>query len=304
MIRKQTVRRSLYSLILGISLAFSSVSGVHALGSSNPTQAGSSGLQGTISSPPPKQAATISLPVNGQVFTQTPITVSGSCPNGLLVKLFSNNIFVGSVMCDSGSYSLQIDLFSGQNDLVARVYDALDQAGPDSNKVSVTFQDGQFAAFGQRISLTSSYARMGANPGEKLSWPIILSGGTGPYAISVDWGDSSAPLLQSAAFAGSLNIDHVYKSAGVYRVVVRATDTNGQTAFLQLVGVGTGKVAQSGVTGSGGGVTTVTKHVFVWWPFAVFLPIILTTFWLGKRYELQAIHRQLEEQTRNYNQDL
>lgn len=304
MIRKQTVRRSLYSFILGIGLAVSSVSGVHALGSSNPTQTGSSGLQGTISSPPPKQAATISLPVNGQVFTQTPITVSGSCPKGLLVKLFSNNIFVGSVVCDSGSYSLQIDLFSGQNDLVARVYDSLDQAGPDSNKVSVTFQDGQFAAFGQRISLTSNYARMGANPGEKLSWPIILSGGSGPYAISVDWGDSSAPLLQSASFAGSLNIDHVYKSAGVYRVVVRATDANGQAAFLQLVGVGTGKVTQSGNLAGGGGTTTLTRRVFVWWPFAVFLPIILTTFWLGKRYELQAIHRQLEEQTKNYNQDL
>lgn len=91
---------------------------------------GSVGLEGTISSPPPTRAATITTPVNGRAFDTTPITVNGLCPQGVMVKLFSNNIFVGSVRCTNGSYSLQIDLFSGQNDLIARVFDDLDQAGP------------------------------------------------------------------------------------------------------------------------------------------------------------------------------
>ncbi len=96
---------------------------------------GSIGIQGTISTAPPTRGATIAVPSNGAVFTTTPITVSGLCPSSVLVKLFANNVFVGSTFCVNGSYSLQIDLFSGQNDLVARVYDALDQTGPDSNLV-------------------------------------------------------------------------------------------------------------------------------------------------------------------------
>ncbi len=60
--------------------------------------------------------------------------MSGICPGDLLVKIFKNNVFAGSVQCKNGSYSIVIDLFSGQNELVARVYDALDQPGPDSNK--------------------------------------------------------------------------------------------------------------------------------------------------------------------------
>src|SRR5947208_1368384 len=94
-------------------------------------QSGSVGLQGQISAPPPSVGATISIPRDGQSFTTLPVTVSGICPKDLLVKLFKNNVFGGSVQCKNGSYSLLIDLFSGQNELVARVYDSLDQAGPD-----------------------------------------------------------------------------------------------------------------------------------------------------------------------------
>lgn len=298
-------RRSLLILTLGFGLMLGSIGDAVALGSSNPNQSGSTGMQGTISAPPPKSAATISLPVSGRTFTSTPITVTGLCTSGLLIKVFSNNIFVGSVQCQNGSFSLQIDLLGGQNDLVARQYDALDQASPDSNTVTVTFQDGQFAAFGQRISLTSNYAKRGADVGAELSWPVILSGGSAPYAISVDWGDGSARDLKSASFVGEIDLTHVYKSAGVYRVVVQATDTNGAAAFLQLVGVGNGAVTQSvNSSSNSSGSTTITKRVVVWWPLLILVPFMAVTFWLGARYELQAIHRQLERQTALYNQDL
>lgn len=298
-----TLRRSLFIVTLGLILAAGAVGGAGALGSSNPNQSGSSGLEGTISSPPPKGAPTISVPVNGRVFTSTPITISGLCTSGLLLKVFSNNIFVGSAQCTGGSFSMQIDLFSGQNDLVVRQYDALDQASPDSNSVSVTFQDGQFAAFGQRVSLTSQFAKKGADTGAELSWPIILSGGSGPYAVSVDWGDSSATDLKSVPFAGELNITHVYKAAGVYQVVVKATDANGAAAFLQLVGQGNGKVTQANGTTPGGSNTIIKRELLIW-PFALLLPFIAVAFWFGKRYELQSIHKQIELQTELYNNDL
>ncbi len=216
-----------------------------------------------------------------------------------MVKLLSNNIFVGSVKCSGGSYSLQIDLFSGANDLVARVFDDLDQAGPDSNIVRVTFNDAQFSNMGPRVSLTSNYARLGANPGQNLSWPIILSGGVGPYALSVDWGDGKPLTLKSLPFTGNFNIDHVYDAAGVYRVVVKVTDANGVSAFLQLVGVANGEVKATGVgTKDGAGnTTTITKTKYSIIPSLVALPLILATFWLGRKYELQRLRRRIEEST-------
>jgi len=66
-------------------------------------QSGSVGLEGTISTAAPTRGATITTPGNGATFTSVPITVNGLCPKGLLVKLYANNIFVGSVPCDTGS---------------------------------------------------------------------------------------------------------------------------------------------------------------------------------------------------------
>ncbi len=294
----------LSSLVLSLALLSSIASPASALGSPNPNQSSATGVQGTISSPPPRTAATIITPVSGRVFTSVPVTVSGLCTTGLLVKVFSNNIFVGSVQCANGSYSLQVDLFSGQNDIISRVYDALDQAGPDSSTVTVTFQDAQFAAFGQRISLSSTLAKLGADVGSKLSWPIILSGGTGPYAVSVDWGDNSAASLQSQPFAGNFTISHVYAAAGIYRVIVKATDSTGAAAFLQLVGVGNGAVTQSTTSsGSSSNGSGTTQTRYIWWPVLAMLPIILAAFWVGKRYELAAIHKQIERQTEQYAPD-
>ena len=257
---------------------------------------GSVGLETTISSAPPSRAATITTPANGTVFTSVPIQLSGLCQSGLLVKAFDNNVFVGSTVCQNGSYQLQIDLFSGRNDLVVRVYDALDQAGPDSNVVTVTFNDAQFVTFGSRVSLTSDYARRGANPGDELTWPITINGGTAPYALSVDWGDGKPTDLQSVQFADTVTLKHVYGSAGTYAVIVKVTDSKGTSAFLQLVGVANGAIQASS---SGKTPTTLVKTDVVWWPVLTVIPLLLVTFWLGRRHELYTLRKHLEESS-NY----
>lgn len=258
-------------------------------------QSGSVGLEGKVPSNPPKVGATITTPRSGQGFSALPITVSGLCPKGLLVKIFANNVFVGSAQCENGSYSLQVDLFSGRNDLVARVYDAFDQPGPDSNVVTVTFNDAQFNPFNTSLlNLTSNYAQRGANPGQRLTWPVILSGGTGPYAISVDWGDGKSPDLISQEFTGTIDLSHVYDSAGIYRVTVKATDKNGLSAFLQLVAVANGAItADASGDDKDGDAPVITK--VLWLPAALCIPLIISSFWLGRRYELAALRKHLEE---------
>lgn len=263
-------------------------------------ESGSVGLEGRINTAPPTTGATISFPRDGTTITQLPTTVSGICPNGLLVKIFKNNVFAGSVQCVNGSFSIPIDLFSGRNELVARVYDDLDQPGPDSNVVVVTLPFTG-SVIPNRISLTSAFAKRGANPGQTLSWPITLSGGNGPYAVTVDWGDGKTADIISQAFPGNFNITHVYDSPGVYIVIVRATDKDGNIAFLQLVGVANGPVGQSGTggtdgqggTGSDGSGATRTK--ILWQPAAVAIPFIFMSFWLGKKYELHVLRKRLEQ---------
>jgi len=295
---------SSFTKILFISLAilcvFFVVNSVKA--HAQTAESGSIGVEGTISSPPPTQGATISLPTNGQSFTNIPVTVSGMCPNGLLVKVFKNNVFAGAVQCNNGSFSIVIDLFPGTNELVARVYDALDQPGPDSNTVTVNFA-------ASRVTLTSNYAKRGAFPGQELSWPIVLSGGIGPYAMSVDWGDGSAPDLMSVEFPGTINIKHKYDSPGIYNVIVKATDKNGNTAYLQIVAVANGPLTQdNGSTGSenvdgkddGSKKSTPTETKILWQPAAVTIPFIASTFWLGKKYELRTIRKKIERGERPF----
>lgn len=298
---KKSLRRKTYLLILGGLLAVTAPIPVHALGSPAPQQSGSIGMQGTISSPMPTTGATITTPVPGRSYGENPVTVNGLCPNGLLVKIFNNGVFVGSTQCTNGSFEVPVDLFPGDNLLIARVYDALDQPGPDSNSVAISFRDGKEGVEAHRLNITSNFAKLGAPAGSEIRWPIIINGGVGPYAIAIDWGDGTATDIKSMANAGTLELSHVYKTAGIYRIVIRATDSTGTVAYLQLVGVGTGAVSQSVSNGSKTPTAQASARVmYVWWPILLLVPVILAAFWLGSRYELVAIHRRIESQTRPY----
>jgi hypothetical protein len=266
------------------------------------TSSTSLGLTGTVSAPPPTKGATITFPNNNQTFSELPVTVTGICPDGLLVKLFKNNVFSGAVDCAKGSYSIKIDLFSGQNDLIARVYDSLDQPGPDSNAVRVNFSDVRQGA-GARVSVTSNYAKRGAFPKETLTWPIIISGGSAPYAVSVDWGDGKAADISSQPFPGAFDIKHVYDSAGVYNIVVKVVDRDGVAAFLQLVGIGNGPLSQTNANGTdtaGAQPVAVVKTKIVWQPAMVIIPFIFSTFWLGKKYELHMLRKKISRGERPF----
>jgi len=276
-------------VLVGLSFGIvSKVAAQNAPPAQNPQQ-GSVGLQGEIKGNPPTTAAVITVPGNGQTFTTSPITVAGICPKNLLVEIYKNIVFTGSVVCTNGSFSLQVDLFDGKNDLIARVYDSLNQAGPDSATVSVTFNTNK-PTVGPRITITTAYAKRGAKPGDVLTYPIAISGGLGPYAISVDWGDKTTADLQSKPFAGDLDLEHTYKQAGVYNVIIKATDANGNTAFLQVVGIGNGPIQQSN---NSSGTTVITNTKVIWWPLLIALVMIVSAFWLGKRQQIEEIRARL-----------
>lgn len=283
----------LFAVLVALILA---LVGSHPASALNPIpppdpKPGSYGLEATKPQPPPKTGARITVPSNGAAFSSSPITVSGICPDGLLVQIYNNDVMVGSVMCERGSFRLIVSLFVGQNELKALVYDDLDQAGPASNIVRVTYNNTSFRAFGELITLTSSYGRRAASTGTQLVWPLQLSGGTGPYAFSIDWGDGSEAELMSQALAGVVNIRHIYKRAGIYRVNVRVTDANGATAFLQLIAVSNGEVAPGDVKPEDEGPTE--RVIILWIPAAVALALLFPAYWLGRRSQLVSLRNKM-----------
>ena len=265
---------------------------------------GSYGLAATKTQEAPTSAATITTPGNGASFGNSPITVSGICTTGLLVQVYNNGVMVGSVMCTNNSFSLQASLFAGANEFTAIMYDDLEQAGPTSNIVTVNYTDSNISAFGQMITLTSSYGRRSAPSGSELSWPLQLTGGMGPYAFSLDWGDGSSAELKSQSLAGLVTIAHTYKKAGIYQVNVKVTDVNGVSAFLQVVAVSSGKV-DGAAAGAGDtkDTTGTTKTEILWIPAAVGLVLLLPAYWLGRRSQIVSLHNKMLKERDAYNQD-
>ncbi len=261
---------------------------------------GSYGLAATKTQDPPTTAPTITTPGNGGSFSSSPTTVSGICTSGLLVQVYDNGVMVGSVMCTNNSFSLQVSLFAGANELTAIMYDDLEQAGPTSNIVTVNYTDSNIGAFGQMITLTSSYGRRSAPANKELTWPLQLTGGTGPYAFSIDWGDEAKAELKSQSLAGLVTIAHTYKKAGIYQVNIRVTDANGVSAFLQVTAVSSGKVEAAATSGSQD-TSAPTKVEVLWIPSVIAVLLLLPTFWLGRRSMLVSIHNKMLKERDAYN---
>ena len=283
-------------LVVGSFLLFVGRSAFGALPLAPPVggnpQSGAIGVSALVQGPPPSTQAAILVPGNGSHTSQIPVTVSGTCTRGLVVGIYANDIFVGSTICSpSGGFTLQVDLFEGQNTLVAKVSDSLGQFGPDSAAITVTYDSPSLAmqgsaAFGHQLFLTTLTPTRGAQPGNPVAWTVTIVGGTPPYAVSWDWGDGKTDLV-SREFDGALSTAHTYDRPGVYRVIVKATDGAGNSAFLQLVTNVNGPIPATATT-SGGLDPGILIAI---WPLYILACLFVLTFWLGERRELNKLRR-------------
>jgi hypothetical protein len=272
-----------------------------------PPQPGSYGIEATKLQPPPTVPASIATPGSGASYSNSStITVTGVCQSDLLVEIYDNSVLVGSVLCKNGSYTIQVSLFVGQNQLSAVVYDDIGQAGPASNLATVAYNNANITSFGQLVTLTSTYGRLSAAAGSALTWPLQLSGGAGPYAVSIDWGDGSKADLKSQSLAGQLDIAHVYKNAGIYQVNVQVTDSTGVSAFIQLVAVANGKPSATAGAASGSSSTgaTKTQYEVLWIPTIIALILMLPAYWLGRRSQLVSIRNKLDKERDSYKENI
>ncbi|MEO7617351.1 MAG: PKD domain-containing protein [Candidatus Saccharibacteria bacterium] len=277
-------------LLSSYSISASAASDPRVPKADNP-QNGSVGLTGTVRGPAPTQAATILIPGNGNRLTTTPTMVSGKCTAGTFISVYRNGVFAGIVSCnDDLTFNLLVDLEPGPNTLYTKVSDALDQFGPDSAKVIVYFApavlSSTIVSLPSPFFLTSDTGVIGISPGQALERTIAINGGIAPYAVNWDFGDGTNVSIPQSS-SGNASATHSYSRAGTYNVVVRVTDSSGNTAIIQLVTVVNGPVA--------GSVATTKNKLDVpglalgAWPLYILAVLMVVIFWLGERRELYVL---------------
>jgi hypothetical protein len=279
-------------LSLGILLAIVGLAlGYYTASAASPgPQAGSIGIAGTVPGKPPATAATITVPRDQQHFGESPITVSGTCPAKTLVEIYKNDIFGGSTICgDDGTYSLSVDLLIGKNILIARVYDALNQAGPDGIAVTVYYdalpeQAGPLSSLNfsanQLLLNTDSVVR-GVFPNQEFSMPLEVIGGAPPYAINIQWGDATNKVIPRSDNL-QFNVSHTYKKAGVYQISIQATDVSGRVAFLSVAAIVNGQPETAIATT---GDSSPTNKLLLLWPLYTASAAVVASFWFGEQRE-------------------
>jgi hypothetical protein len=276
-------------LVVGVLLLGLSFGASAATPAVNP-QSGSVGLSGTVRGPAPSTAATVLTPRSGTVTTTIPVTVSGTCPAGTFVSIEKNGVFAGATTCEAdGTFSLLVDLFDGLNTVVARVSDALGQFGPDSGAVTITYNAPSLAlpsgGVGKQLFLDMTTTVVGGNPGTPIGRTVSIVGGVGAYAVSWDFGDDATTLVSVATQA------HTYDRPGIYRVIVRVTDSSGNSAFLQFVTVVNGAAEALGSNG-GKGLGALPGVLLTAWPLYVLAVMMVLAFWMGERREVRVLRRR------------
>jgi hypothetical protein len=258
-------------------------------------------------------APTISNLTNGRVFIDSqPLLIRGTCSGSSLVKVFKNEILAGATLCQNGAYQMNIDLFIGNNSLIARAYNTNDAVSPDSQPVSVqlnlpgskltgTEQLNTIGAPAGQFYATGQIFYKGANAGDTMTWPITLAGGQPPYAVNISWGDGKTQLL-SRGDSSTFDIQHVYDKAagqgGNYKIVITSTDQAGATSYLQFVavvaggpGAANGAAAGRSNGGSTGGSATGATVLSIGWKVLAASILVVAGFWLGELREAKLLKR-------------
>lgn len=239
--------RVLIGCMLAVVCVFGAVQQVGAV-----TQQGDIEIGGVVPGPPPAVAPTIIEPEAERTFSEKNIEIKGECLADLRVRIFRNDEFAGSTVCQTdGQYTIAIDLQEGKNKLLARQYDALNQPSPDSAELVVYYvpprpelqlpsapsQSVPAPAVAEfELAIEYDFTLQGVFAGKPFTIPIQFAGGKAPYAISVDWGDGTTSVFNRED-AQRFLASHTYRHGGQYIVKIRVSDANGHQAYLQFVAV-------------------------------------------------------------------
>jgi hypothetical protein len=149
-------------IVTGV-LLFSNLGALRAYGL---TSSGNANISVTVNGDAPSQGASITFPAANQLTKKSLLQVSGICPDGTLVAIYNNGTFAGSTPCTAdGVYAITIQLREGVNTLQAQNYDGLNQAGPTTSQVSITYApDAPLVEESTSTTVVSTPEQLESNP--------------------------------------------------------------------------------------------------------------------------------------------
>jgi hypothetical protein len=282
-------------------------------------------ISSTIEAPPLQDPAVIQNPADQTTVTTQPISVSGTCPLSSYVKLFVNSSFGGVAWCHSGVFALSASLREGSNQLTAQDYNETDLAGPASPGITVIYQpddeDSQTQGSGTTsgsstepgqienmanttqlpLLLSSDFHFQTFTAQKSFTWTGNLTGGTPPYNMTINWGDGSTSHMYFPTDP-PFTLNHVYAHPGYYPVVLTSVDAHNQTQVMQLAALITDSRGQASfLQGSNGTPSSASinrntssswstnKLLLLAWPSYLIIMLMMVSFWLGERKELQQV---------------
>ncbi len=276
------------------------------------TSSGSIPITATVPGPAPTTPATISSPTTGITTTSATIIVSGTCGADLLVRIYRNDIFAGSTYCSaSGTFTIEVSLATGKNDLRALNYDTLDQAGPTSPTVSVTYTpktttttttSNNKLPVETNILFEIDYHLRQLEPNQSAGWEAKITYGRPSYTLVVQWGDKTTETKQITD-NNSFKLNHTYQNAGKYVITFSVQDADGNKTRLQIAVTVNGtastpplvtttskdcSTATTGAAAAGCSITKPQKEYLI--PFFWILLIVMGVLWFASEIR----HRRRE----------
>lgn len=249
-----------------------------------------------IPADPLTEPAVITAPVNGSRHSSQPITVAGTCPYKSYIKLYRNDVFAGTALCQPvGKFSLQVGLLIGENRLQAHVFNVTDEEGPLGSMVTVFYAPPIAPKSPVKpvppipvpapFIISSDYRYRAYLPKEGIEWQLIISGGESPYAVNIKWGDGNeSNYVQKDP--GALTIEHSYLQTGTYRIEISGSDLAGTTSFLQLNAIVVpDPSALVAAPTEPSAPTSQSNLLWLMWPAYAILLLMVVSFWLGEWQE-------------------
>ena len=226
--------------------------------------------------------------------------MTGYCQSPSYVVLYRNNIFSGVALCSiNNSWSLQLGLLPGMNDLQTKIYSLNDRAGPLSSIYYIYYN---VVANPSIIPLfaKSIFTYTGIYVGQTFNLPIDIEGGYQPYALDINWGDGSTHTLMSRPSSGMFQGSHIYSKAGGYRgsynIIINISDSKNNHTVLQLLAIVNNQNIFFGTTSNssnslrvGPSNAILAKLIKFIWPSYGIVVLMLFSFWLGEKQEYQKI---------------
>jgi hypothetical protein len=210
-------------------------------------------VNATVPFPGPTQPANINPSLQGTTVRDALITIGGSCqllnPVGV-VTIWRNGASIGSSACD-GTFSLQVMLQVGNNNLIARTANASGVYGPDSAPTNISLvlppnlpvptnptpsptspaseivSTNAGAASGLTAATDAPFSIL--NAANAVTIQVTIDGGVRPYDIMISWGDGTTEI-KTVDVAGIYSFSHTYLTVDDYQIHGRVRDGLGAYA--------------------------------------------------------------------------